>query len=574
MNAEKYDWTIMLYLSGDNSLSQDMIRALNDIAAQGVPPKVAITIQYDPSAANRPTFVYALAAGPPGPESEEETAELAARVKGTIGPFPIPQHLKRVITDEDSADPRTLADFIRRSTRAYPSTYRMLILSGHGSGAVGDFLTDQNARNGQPNSLTIPQLRSALRLAETGAGAGRHCGEAFKDAELASAGEPHLLHVLGMDSCLMGMAEVCHEVRGYVAYLVGSEGFVPNAGWPYAHLLQRLRQHCKDERLKTPEDMAKLIVDDVSSYYESHLPAGVSIDIAGCELKKLPSLTLALGKLAATLQGDLSDPVVRDLVVTAHWRAQSYKLEQHTDLKDFCDQLAEGALFVNRLKPIDASRRRSLTKIVKQCNEVGNAIGDVVGGRQEFCGPEFQYSHGLSVYFPWSASDPESLEDYSRLAFASDEASGWSAFLTRYLKATKRDPRCDDDHPADGHASVSSDSAPIVGTQPVAHRFAEGNNRFAEGNNRFAEGNNRFAEGNNRFSEGNNRFAEGNNRFLMMTLNSATGSTLPWSMKNPPTSVRIRSSSGEARLESQPLRRSARKAKRSTKKKLARTRKR
>src|SRR5262245_19001901 len=207
MSTYEHEWTIMLYLSGDNSLSEDMVRALNDISRVGAPPGVAVTIQYDPRAPGLPTFVYAFGKDVP------VRPELARELETRFGPFPIPDHVQEKVTNENSADPKVLADFIRWSAKSFPSKYRMLILSGHGSGAVGDFLTDSNAENGEPSSLSIPGLRKAFELAQRGCGEKSPYCEPFSPEELASGGDARLLHVLGMDSCLMGMAEVCYEVK-------------------------------------------------------------------------------------------------------------------------------------------------------------------------------------------------------------------------------------------------------------------------------------------------------------------------------------------------------------------------
>ena len=50
-------------------------------------------------------------------------------------------------------------------------------------------------------------------------------------------------------------------------------------------------------------------------------------------------------------------------------------------------------------------------------------------------GPAVQYSHGLSVYFPWSKVIPS----YKDLEFA--KATNWLTFLTRYTEKTRRHMR-------------------------------------------------------------------------------------------------------------------------------------
>ncbi len=55
--------------------------------------------------------------------------------------------------------------------------------------------------------------------------------------------------------------------------------------------------------------------------------------------------------------------------------------------------------------------------------------------RSCYSGPAVQYSHGLSVYFPWA----QVSERYAELEFA--QATGWYDFLTKYVKETRRAPR-------------------------------------------------------------------------------------------------------------------------------------
>src|SRR5262249_3110429 len=133
---------------------------------------------------------------------------MQSRVAGDVG-FP--------------GDEGTLTDFIKWSIEQYPDfEHRMLILSGHASGAIGDFLPAEHAANNAPG-LTLPRLRSALAAAEK---------ESRKQP-----GRDKLFDIIGMDTCLMGMGEVCNVVEPYADFLVASEGYVPEFGWPYQFLM-------------------------------------------------------------------------------------------------------------------------------------------------------------------------------------------------------------------------------------------------------------------------------------------------------------------------------------------------
>jgi hypothetical protein len=488
-----FEWTIMVYLSGDNNLSEQMVRALQEIQAlegDALPPATAVTIQYDPWAPGFRTSRYAIPRQAPAEKLDHDQL---------VGLLPIQSFLVETLDQEDASDPRTLAGFIGWSAQLCPSRYRMLILSGHGNGVAGDFLSDDNARPDRPGSFTIPGLKRALGLAAKG------------DAEKKIAALPvqlgrdePLLHVLGMDSCLMGMAEVCQEVAGQAQYVVGSEGFVPNAGWPYAHLLRcLLRRVEKQGRGLEPCEVAQAVVEDVIGHYQDYLAAGLSLDITACHTPAVAGVAEALRGLKERLAGGEKLPVLlRDPVIVAHWRAQSYKFEQHTDLWDFSNELRQAVGSVRGLAD------EEVAAIVATCERVKTAINAAVVA-SDYCGAEFQHSHGLSVYFPWTASPYETslLRDYEKLGFA--QASGWAAFLAAYLRDTQR-------------------AAAGEGDQPLVQRFVRPSPGYPPG---------RAAEGTNRAAEGTNRAAEGTNR-LVMNLYAASGMTPPGSMKNPPRGVR------------------------------------
>lgn len=68
----------------------------------------------------------------------------------------------------------------------------------------------------------------------------------------------HKLDLLGMDACLMSMAEVACQVRASVQYSVGSEQTKPMDGWPYDTLLG---EPAKQPAMQ-PNDLSSVIVDN------------------------------------------------------------------------------------------------------------------------------------------------------------------------------------------------------------------------------------------------------------------------------------------------------------------------
>src|SRR5262249_20752595 len=155
-----------------------------------------------------------------------------------------------------------LRNFMYQSITKHPADYYALVLSGHGSGAVGDFLTDpDSAAPGPFRTLSIPNLRWVFdqvksRLDKEGLG--------LREGKIDG---------LGMDSCLMSMAEVAYELRNNVRFMLGSEGFEPNTGWPYHRLLESFRDNAAT---MTPGNLGPLIVQIYTRYYVDYELGGVS----------------------------------------------------------------------------------------------------------------------------------------------------------------------------------------------------------------------------------------------------------------------------------------------------------
>jgi hypothetical protein len=126
----------------------------------------------------------------------------------------------------------------------------------------------------------------------------------------------------------------------------------------------------------------------------------------------------------------------------ARREAQGYKREQYVDLWDFCSCLAM------RVGKLDENKYHDL---IAACQSIMNAIdptkeqqrGQGIVRLSGYCGPRFQYSNGLSIFFPWAsftdAAGIVDLDHYQGLRFA--EFSLWDEFLRLYLHATKRDVR-------------------------------------------------------------------------------------------------------------------------------------
>lgn len=179
--------------------------------------------------------------------------------------------------------------------------------------------------------------------------------------------------------------------------------------------------------------------------------AGYSCDLTLCDLSQVGDLQRPVANLVSHLIEGLesskeptNDPLIRDLVILAHWDAQSFYEEKYTDLYDFCFRLKYRCA---QAKPSSETTKGMLNKIGEACLEImkklkrgqrGDDDGVIV--RCEFCGPAYQYVHGLSVFFPWSEPVGDRLwdEQYSNFEF---RKTNWHEFLNRYFTETMRKPQ-------------------------------------------------------------------------------------------------------------------------------------
>lgn len=490
--SNKVNWKVLVYMAGDNNLSAEMVYGLKEMrriaATKKFKEQATLVAQFDPRGGTPRVFSFESADpeddGDLGifgkelngdhigaiinalPKSEKgrgvlegllpllkpnqfgfeeiKVAFASAYAKTHLATLETAFERFRSIVTENSAAPEVVQGFLESHVKRHGQEHLMVVLSGHGSGSVGDFLKDDQAQS----SLGIPKLRAIL--------------ESVCKGKLADQG----IHILGMDSCLMSMAEIAFEISKSTRFLVGAEGFVPNTGWPYHRVLEAILDHPaakkKPGEPEEPEEqsVARAIVKAYSRYYRDYEVAGLSTDLAACDLRNLRPLIDEFAGLTKVLLEDIGDvekltpgdsPVL-DAILPAHQQVQSYKNEQYIDLWDFCDRLA--ANLSDQGKTSDDVRR--LCSNIKALIEGGQYTpkqGDAkpvehpVVVKSCRTGAKFQHSHGLSIYFPWSASD--FVPAYRNLRFAGEEGTRWGEFLEKYLNATRR-ARRDQDRNLDG----------------------------------------------------------------------------------------------------------------------------
>ena len=142
----------------------------------------------------------------------------------------------------------------------------------------------------------------------------------------------------------MSNVEVCYEIRESVDYLVASEGFVENTGWPYDRVVESLLSG--DSVEQNEHKVATNIARSYATFYRDYEIAGVSTDIAVCDLARFRdnSLVPKLTALAASLIPGLEASQARRLGGIANGKTGEAKKEIDQLAKQIATALEDGEL--------------------------------------------------------------------------------------------------------------------------------------------------------------------------------------------------------------------------------------
>ena len=467
------DWTVIMYFAGNNNLREEMLFAVKEVFRVGPIENVDVVVLFN---ANGNFYEFKLTKGTKPKTSSPDRLNFnlrskrinekhdlfkflhpaAPKKKGTtdnLGKANVTPPGKREATDVLQSD--IVTPFIYQAIKGHRAKHYMLVLSGHGTGAIGDFLANERPMD----HLTVPGMAKML--------------ERVREKVREEDPEFKQFDILGLDSCLMSMAEVACEVAPYVRYMVANEGFDPATGWNYGALLdllgkQKLRNLPDEEQ---PEVLARELLRTYIEYYADYssvVDTSVDQSVLDLNQEKIKGFKAAVNELAKALSKGLDTPAVLNAIVFAHQQAQTYKWEQYTDLWDFCDILEHNEQTPEALQTAcrgvktiiegateDATKDDIETKDDNDDIETGDdndeieAEDDNAGAQVDnnrfvlFCGwagAAFQHSHGVSIFFPWNKikdwDGTDDLDRYSELAFTF--GNNWDQFLRKYLEVTQR----------------------------------------------------------------------------------------------------------------------------------------
>jgi cysteine peptidase C11 family protein len=187
----------------------------------------------------------------------------------------------------------------------------------------------------------------------------------------------------------------------------------------------------------------KIYFDCLYNSYDFQL-AGYPFDLCLTDLSKVGETKDPIDRLADSLIAGLKDkdPAPRQLILLAHWDAQSFYSEDYVDLYDFCYRLRKRCE-----ERKDELKNPTLNRIYSACADVIRVLekGDHnLINLSSFCGAAFQYSHGHSIYFPWSKPVDGKIWYGQYADYRLSRETKWRQFLTVYFEETMRKTRAEE----------------------------------------------------------------------------------------------------------------------------------
>ena len=427
----KKQWTVMVYLAGDNNLDGAGVVDLKEMKQIGSTDQVNVIAQFDRRGAKSATQRYYLRQG--GTLEKDVVARLG---------------------ETNTGDPRVLGRFLEWGFKNYPAQHHLVVLWNHGAG-----WDDEDIYRTARKHLRLSVRRRGTLVAGSSAAAGasvsirrmrtvgsKHFQRALFGSTIEAALRPGLkakaiafddtskdfldnletkrvlasarktlgrkIDILGMDACLMSMAEVCYQIRDSVHFTVGSEEVEPGDGWPYHKVLGRLVK----KPGTSPEALAKIIVDEYLASYG----AASNVTQSACDLTQAKAMAEAIDRLGRTLTRKLGEAPVRIAILEARDQVQSYEVPDYIDLLDFCQLLDAGC---------------NDPEVSGACLHVKSVIADRYVVRSGFKGAAMQHSNGCAIYFPQRGISPL----YATLDFARHTA--WDEFVRAYLNRPRHAAR-------------------------------------------------------------------------------------------------------------------------------------
>jgi hypothetical protein len=377
VGGQDADWTVMVYLDGDNNLEADALTDFSEMAQVGSNERVKILVQLD-RVSSREAW-------------DDTTAgnwDDTKRFVVTKGMRPTEKNAVEDLGEQNMGDPDVLANFIEWGVSTYPAQHYALIIWDHGASWLG-VASDDTA----DDQLNLPELSAALETAR----------------QKTSYGT---LDLIGFDACLMAQIDVLMAIEPYGQVAVASAELEPNQGWAWDVWLRALENDPGQDALAIAPTIVK-------SYIDSYKSLGADeVTLSAFDLSKLGALTTQVDQLSQAMLTDMggSYNAIGQARSFVDVYAPSYSEEFNAiDLGQFAQLLPEQGATGNV-----AAAAAALDTALQQAR-IANGAGSY-----------HAKGSGLSIYFPQQA---ELYVDAYDRGSPLPRATKWADFLKSYQGA-------------------------------------------------------------------------------------------------------------------------------------------
>jgi hypothetical protein len=387
-DTPKADWTLLVFLNGDNNLDSFGPVNLEQMEKIGSTAQVNVVVQWA-SLANK------------------KAQRLL--VQKSTDPSSVTSPILQDLGQVDMGDYRNLTDFITWGAAKFPAKHYFVDVWNHGSGWHMSEMSALSPELAHQFGIVHPM---DISFDDTSGNAitTKQLGQALADASKAIGQK---IDLYASDACMMAMAEVANELVGTVNVFGGSQETEPGAGWPYDTFLARFTAAPESSAL----DISKMLTEEYTKSYQGGTNGTQEVTYSTIDLSKQAAFNAAVAKLAANLEK--LDPTATSLVLKAAQATQVFAYSDYADLGDFIGNL-QAAKIVGADETV--------------FSDVKSALADYVVLSKNTSG--YAKAQGISIWLPASQSAYSAYADhYKDMSF--DTATGWGAALAHIVGSAK-----------------------------------------------------------------------------------------------------------------------------------------
>jgi hypothetical protein len=255
------EWTVLVYLDGDNNLESAAITDFLEMSAVGSTDEMNIVVQFDRIS---------------GYDSSYGGWTGVNRYLVSQGMEPTIANAVLAGGEMNMGAASTLSGFINWGLENYPANRYMLVLWDHGSNWGGVCVDDTSSYD----ILSPNKLATAFATVRA-----THPGFTFD--------------VIGFDACVMSGLEVLFEISGYTEHIIASQLNEPGPGWNYQIGLNILASNPQMNGSSASIYMADAYIESYATPYPGYYQTDVAMTVINAS--RVPAIVSSLDSLSSEM---------------------------------------------------------------------------------------------------------------------------------------------------------------------------------------------------------------------------------------------------------------------------------